>query len=160
MDEQPPSDADPPDAPGPAPDGGPGTPEPEAPEARALAAEAQEIRRLIDAGAGSPEELRQLAERLRVHREREDAMWRAEVKPALVKSRKGTFSLGHLRSDKPAPPTPAQPHRSSLVAGLGLLGMVVVVVLLASASSILWLVVPVAAVLAYAWWHGTQGSSS
>ncbi|MGV3759916.1 MAG: hypothetical protein ACO1PW_10315, partial [Actinomycetota bacterium] len=64
-----------------------------------LAAEAAELRQMIDAGASSPEELRALAARLREHRQREEARWRAEVRPQLRKQGKG-----RLRS-QPAPPT-------------------------------------------------------
>ena len=95
MDEAPEPDAEMPGAPGPrggdpAPTGdGPGlVGQPlVGPEAEALAAEAADIRRLVDAGAGSPEELRALAERLRAHRAREDALWRAQVKPTLKPKR-------------------------------------------------------------------------
>ncbi|MFP5255558.1 MAG: hypothetical protein ACLGI8_06870 [Acidimicrobiia bacterium] len=65
-----------------------------------LAAEAAELRRLVEAGASSPEELRALAARLREHRQREEARWRAEVKPQLVRQGKG-----RLRR-QPAPPLP------------------------------------------------------
>lgn len=67
-------------------------------------AEAAELRRLVDAGAGSPEELRALAARLREHRQREEARWRAEVKPQLVKQGKG-----RLRRQPAPPPLPTLP---------------------------------------------------
>ncbi|MGE3618999.1 MAG: hypothetical protein AB7L84_00935 [Acidimicrobiia bacterium] len=65
-------------------------PVPPRPEHAELDAEAAEIRRLVEAGAGSPEELRALAERLRAHREREQQLWRRDVRPTL--SRRGADS--------------------------------------------------------------------
>lgn len=86
----------------------PGAPEPIPSEAAGpgadtdpLAAEAAELRRLVEAGASSPEELRALAARLREHRQREEARWRAEVKPKLVKQGKG-----RLRRQAAPPPPP------------------------------------------------------
>lgn len=67
-----------------------------------LAAEAAEVRRLIEAGASSPEELRALAARLRELREREEARWRSEVRPALVKKGRGRLR----RHDVEVPPPP------------------------------------------------------
>lgn len=69
-----------------------------------LSAEAEEIRRLVEAGASSPEELRALAARLRELREREEARWRSEVRPALVKK-----GRGRLLRRQPAPPPPPAP---------------------------------------------------
>ena len=123
------------------------------PEAHALAAEAQEIRRLVEAGAGSPEELRALAERLRAHRAREDALWRAQVKPTL-KVKRGGLPRAGTAPEAPAGPTGSP--RQSLVLGLGLLGLVGLVVLLAASSSVIWVLLPVVAVLAAAWWQGKQ----
>lgn len=124
------------------------------PEADALAAEADEIRRLVDAGAGSPEELRVLAERMRAHREREEALWRAQVKPTL-KAKRGSLPVGRPLDAAVTPRAPSAP-RQTLGLGLGLLGAVIVVVLLAASSSIVWLVLPVVGVLAVAWWQGKQ----
>lgn len=70
-----------------------------------LAAEAAELRRLVDAGAGTPEELRALAARLRDHRQREEAAWRSAVKPHLVKS-----GRGRLRRPPPPPAVPPLPE--------------------------------------------------
>lgn len=151
MEEQP---ADGAEDPGPGPAAGPA---PDGPEARALAAEADEIRRLVEAGAGSPEDLRILAARIRDHRAREEALWRAQVKPQLVKARKGTFALGHLREPKATEPTSG---RSSLVVGAVLLVGVLLVVLLAASTSIVLLLVPILALLGYAWWQGRQGPST
>ena len=82
-------------------------------EQRALGDEAAEIRRRIEAGAGSPEELRDLAARLRAHREREHQLWEQTVKPTL--SRKGADS---------------DQTRRSLLIGLGTIGCVGIVVLI------------------------------
>lgn len=119
------------------------------PEAQALAAEAEEIRRLVDAGAGSPEALRELAARLREHRAREEALWRAEIKPALVKENKGRLR-GH---GKPAAPKQEASTSNALMFGLLLLGLVLVVVI--AANTTVWLLVlPVVALIAWAWKQG------
>lgn len=147
MDEQPAERADDPDP-------GPGAgPTPHDPLAAALAAEAEEIRKLVEAGAGSPEDLRLLAARIREHRAREEALWRSQVKPQLVKARKGTFALGHLRDPKPVERSSGHP---SLMVGAVLLLGVLVVVLLAASTSIALLLVPVGGLLGYAWWQGRQ----
>lgn len=126
---------------------------PDGPDAQALAMEAEEIRRLVEAGAGSPEAIRELAARLREHREREEALWRAEIKPALRKEGKGRLR-GH---DRPAP-TPRQTSTSnSLTLGLVLLGLVLVV-LLAASTSVWVLVLPVVALLAWAWKQGRDST--
>jgi hypothetical protein len=122
-------------------------------EADALAAEADEIRRLVDAGAGSPEELRVLAERMRAHRAREEALWRAQVKPTL-RAKRG-LPVGRPVDAAGTPRAPSAP-RQTLLLGLGLLGAVIVVVLLAASSSIVWVLLPVVGVLAVAWWQGKQ----
>jgi hypothetical protein len=124
------------------------------PEAAALAAEAEEIRRLVDAGAGSPDELRALAERLRAHRAREEALWRAQVKPTL-KAKRGAV-IGGPPSTPMVDPATSHSSRQSLTLGLGLLALVVLVVLLAASSSVLWVLLPVVGVLAAAWWQGKQ----
>lgn len=115
----------------------------------ALASEGEQIRRLIDAGAGSPEELRELAARLREHRAREEALWRKNVKPALVKESKGRLR-GHVGG-------PKEPKASSLPGlfnvGLAVVAMVLVVVVAAS-TTVLVLVVPLIGLLAWAWRHG------
>lgn len=115
----------------------------------ALASEAEEIRQLIDAGAGSPEELRALAARLREHRAREESLWRANVKPALVKENKGRFR-GHVG----APKEPKVASSLSLASvGLSVLALVVVVVIAAS-TTVLVLIVPLIVLLGWAWRHG------
>ncbi len=119
------------------------------PEAQALALEAEEIRRLVDAGAGSPEALRELAARLREHRAREEALWRAEIKPALVKEHKGRLR-GH---SKPAPTKREASTSNALAFGLLLLGLVLVVVVAAN-TSVWLLVLPVVALVVWAWKQG------
>jgi uncharacterized protein YoaH (UPF0181 family) len=133
---------------------GPAAPEEElTPEARALAEEAAEIRRLVEEGAGSPEAIRALAARLREHRAREEELWRTAVKPALVKEGKGRLR-GHPR---PAPVEPLVPghDKSSQLAwvGGGLL-FVVVTVILAANTSVWVLLLPVLALLGWAWYQG------
>ncbi|MEO7429143.1 MAG: hypothetical protein ABIY48_07135 [Acidimicrobiales bacterium] len=119
------------------------------PEAQALALEAEEIRRLVEAGAGTPDALRELAARLREHRAREEALWRAEVKPALVRENKG-----RLRGQgKPAPTKQESSTSNMLMLGLVLLGLVLVVVIAAN-TSVWLLVLPIVALVAWAWYQG------
>jgi hypothetical protein len=131
---------------------------PERPEVEGLADEADALREMIDAGASSPEELRALAERLREHREREEAIWRAEVRPSLMRSKKRSYRAPPVVSDVPPVEQPAD--RRHLLIGLGLLVGVLVIVVLASQSSVLLLLVPVVGVLVYAYVHGKRGSGS
>ena len=108
-----------------------------------------ELRRMIDAGASTPEELRELAARIREHREREDELWRGEVKPALKKAKKAPFRLGDMID------RPEEPKASIGVAfGLGVAGVAVVLVLAAAQSSILWVLLPLAVVLVYSYRQG------
>jgi len=110
-----------------------------------------ELRRLIEAGASTPEELRELAARIREHREREDELWRGEVKPALRKAKKAPFRLGDM-IDKPE-----EPKASIGVAfGLGLAGVAIVLVLAAARSSVLWVLLPLAVVLVYSYRQGRR----
>ena len=112
----------------------PGAPLP-GPEAKALADEAAEIRRLVDAGAGSPEAIRELAARLRASTAPgEEALWRAEIKPALVKEGKGRFR-GH---GKPATERrePRDAPSQNLWLGLGLLALVLVVIVAANSHGL------------------------
>lgn len=126
---------------------------PELPEA--VTANADEVRRLIEAGASSPEELRELAARIRDHRALERSLWRSEVRPALLKSKKGPFRLGDLRD----PAADSRRASQGLRLGLAVLAVVAVFVLAASQSSALWVLVPVAAVLVYAYRLGGQGGN-
>jgi len=119
-----------------------------------VSADADELRRLIDAGASSPEELRALAARIREHRALEESRWRAEVRPALLKSKKRRFLVRDLVDE------PKEAHgANSLVLGLALLGGVLVLLLVAAQSSVLWILVPVIAVLVYAYRQGSQARS-
>jgi uncharacterized protein YoaH (UPF0181 family) len=123
------------------------------PHARALEAEAEEIRRLVEAGASTPEAIRELAARLREHREREEALWRAEVKPGLVKEGKGRLR-GHGR---PAASKPEVSASNSLWLGLVLVGLVIVV--LVAANTTVWLLVlPVLGLIAWAWRQGRDST--
>lgn len=123
------------------------------PEAQALAEEAAEIRRMVEEGAGSPEAIRELAARLREHRAREEELWRTAVKPVLVQQGKGRLR-GH-RKPPPAEPVPPAHEAASQWAWLGggLLA-VVAIVLLAASTSVWVLVLPVLALLAWAWHQG------
>jgi hypothetical protein len=122
------------------------------PAADALAAERAELRQRIDAGAGTPEELRALAAQMREVRQREELLWRQEVRPALVKARKGRLRPADLG----AAPSTAEPGARSLGLGLAILGAVVAVLLLATQSSALWVLVPTVGVLVYAWRLGRR----
>ena len=110
-----------------------------------------ELRRLIDAGASTPEELRELAARIREQRDREDAAWRSEVRPALKKAKKGRFNLGDLVERSEAPKTP-----NAWMFGIGLAGVAIVLVLAAAKSSILWVLLPLVGVLGYAYVQGKR----
>lgn len=129
-------------------------PSPQGPLADAVATEADQLRDLIDAGAGSPEELRALAARIREHRALEESRWRSDVRPSLLKSKKRRFSLGDL-SDRPEQSN----STNSLGLGLALLAGVLVLLLAATQSSFLWILVPVAAVLVYAYRQGKRAES-
>lgn len=158
MDERPGEGLEPPD-----PSGGEGgdseQAEPElTPEARALAEEAAEIRRLVDEGAGSPEALRALAARLREHRAREEELWRTAIKPGLVKEGKGRLR-GH---SKPAPveaPTAPEVKQSQSAWLGGCLLALVLIVIVAANTSIWVLLLPVIALLVWAWYQGRDSTS-
>lgn len=163
MEEHPSGAGDPPGPtdpaePGPAPEAGPTRPNP---QAEALAAEAEEIRRLVEAGAGTPEAIRELAARLRAHREREEALWRTEVRPGLVKDGKGRLRARPTPpAEAPIAPPPVQGTAANqrLWLGLALLGVVLVAVLVAT-TSVWLLVLPVVALLAWAWKQGQDRPS-
>jgi hypothetical protein len=128
------------------------------PEARALAEEAAEIRRLVEEGAGSPEAIRALAARLREHRAREEELWRTAVKPALVKEGKGRLR-GHAKPPSPEPlTTPQDKTTQSLWLG-GILLALVLVVVVAANTSVWVLLLPVLALLAWAWHQGRDSTS-
>jgi Flp pilus assembly protein TadB len=139
--------------------GAPGLPDddsPSDPRARSLAMEEEEIRRLIEAGADSPEALRELAARLREHRAREEALWRAEVKPALVKEGKGRLR-GYSQH---TPPVDEGEGSGSSSAWLWFLLAALVVVVVLAASTTVWIVVlPVLGLLVWAWKQGRDTPS-
>jgi Flp pilus assembly protein TadB len=126
---------------------------------RALAEEAAEIRRMVEEGAGSQEAIRALAARLREHRAREEELWRTAVKPALVKEGKGRLR-GHAKPASPegAPSEGLSRSAQSVWLGVGMLGLVLVVVVAANTS--IWvLLLPVLALLAWAWQQGRDSTS-
>jgi hypothetical protein len=109
-------------------------------EARALAAEREETRRLVEAGAGTPEELRALAERLREQRAREEDLWRAAVKPALKRS----------RSD-------ATQAKRALAVGGALIACVALVLLATATGNAGLVLLPLVAVVVAAYVVGKRG---
>jgi hypothetical protein len=115
----------------------------------------EELRRLIAAGASTPEELRDLAARIREHRTREEAVWREEMRPALKKARKGRVRLADIRERPDEPKTP-----NSLLYVIGLAGVIVVLVLAAARGSVIFVLLPLVLVLAYAYRVGRQGERS
>jgi hypothetical protein len=125
----------------------PGGPDGDDPVAR----DAAELRRLIDAGASTPEELRALAERIREHKRLEESLWRREVKPELLESKKLRYRRAERRADDRADDETAP---RNLGIGLGLLGLVLVLLLVATQSTFLWILVPVVAILLYAYRQG------
>lgn len=112
----------------------------------------EELRKLIDAGASTPEELRELAARIRAHRELEETLWRNEVRPALIKAKKTRFKIGDV-IDRPAAPSDSP---SGLVVGLVIIGAVLVLLLAATQSTVLWVLVPVVGILGYAYVQGKK----
>ncbi|MGK2948657.1 MAG: hypothetical protein ACSLFP_08795, partial [Acidimicrobiales bacterium] len=94
---------------------------------------------------------------MREVRQREEQLWRQEVRPALVKARKGRLRASDLRDRPAASPTPGA---RSLGLGLAILGAVLVVLLLATQSSVLWVLLPAVGVLVYAWRLGRQGDGA
>jgi len=115
-----------------------------------LSAREQELRALIDAGAGSPEELRELAAKLKEQRTYEESVWAREVKPALIQSKKKKPSIVDLRREG------VESDRNSMVLGLVLLVALLVLIVIATQTSFLLLLVGAAGVLVYAWFHGRQ----
>jgi hypothetical protein len=112
-----------------------------------------EVRRLVEAGASTPEELRELAARIRAQREREDELWREEVRPALKEAKKRPFQLGDLveRDDDGGP--------NVYLYGLGMVAAAAFLVLAATQSSILWVLLPLVGVLVYAFVQGRKGGA-
>jgi hypothetical protein len=130
---------------------------PSDPVAEALALEAEEIRRLVEAGAGTPDAIRELAARLREHREREETLWRTEVRPKLV--REGRGRLRGSAAPAPRAGRPVRPDAPANAATLGLVILGLVAVLVVAANTSGWvLVLPVVALLAWAWQQGRDSS--
>lgn len=119
----------------------------------ALADEQDEVLRLVDQGASSPEDLRLIAERMRERREREDAVWAAQVKPGLIKARKGRLRLSDLRRESAIEDDGSQRSFLLVVAGAAIVALVV---LSALKLSLVVLAIPVIAFLGYAFWLGLQ----
>ncbi len=103
-----------------------------------------ELRRLIEAGASTPEELRELAARIREHRDREEALWREEVRPGLKKAKKRPFRLGDL-VDKPEEPS----SWNGRAFGIAIVSVMLVLVLAAFQSTVVWVLLPPVAVIVY-----------
>lgn len=128
---------------------------PDSPAVRELVGEAAEIRRMVEAGAGSPEAIRELAARLREHRAREESLWRSEVKPSLVREGRGRFR-GH---NKPASERADPASSQALGLGLGLLALVALVIVAANTSAWL-LILPVVGIFVYAWSQGRDSTGA
>jgi hypothetical protein len=112
----------------------------------------EELRRRIEAGAKTPEELRALAAMIRQHREREDVVWREEMRPALKKAKKAPFRFADL-VERPEEPRVT----NGLFYALVVAGVAMVLVLAATRSSIIWVLIPLVAVLGYAFVVGRRG---
>ena len=128
----------------------PAVPFPELPPE--ISSREEELRRLVDAGAASPEELRALAAKLEEKRTYEESLWEREVRPALMQSKKRRLRLVDLRRDSRRPAT----HRGSLGLAALLLGGVLLLLLIATQTSFVWLLVAVVGVLVYAWVQGLR----
>ena len=121
-----------------------------------LSTKEQELRRLVDAGAASPEELRALAAKLEEKRSYEESLWQREVRPALMQAKKRRFSLVDLRREPTRRRSQQQPRswrpccspRSWCCC------------FIATQTSFLWLLVAVVGVLVYAWVQGRHPSST
>ena len=120
-----------------------------------LRRDADELRRLIDAGAGTPEELRALAERIREHKALEQARWRSDVKPELLASKKWRNRIRN--NDDPADDSNgAEEVRRNLKIGAALLGGALLLFLLATQSGVLFVLLPVLVVVVYAYRQGRR----
>ena len=117
--------------------------------------DADELRRLIDAGAGTSEELRALAERIREHKALEQARWRSDVKPELLASKKWRNRIRN--DDDPADDSNgAEEVRRNLKIGAALLGGALLLFLLATQSGVLFVLLPVLGVVVYAYRQGRR----
>ena len=106
-----------------------------------------ELRRLVDAGAASPEEIRALAAKLEEKRSYENSLWEREVRPALMQSKKRRLSLTDLRTKR-------EGDRHALALACLLVVAVFVLLLIATQTSVVWLLLAVVGVLVYAWVQG------
>jgi hypothetical protein len=118
-----------------------------------ISAKEEELRRLVEAGAASPEELRALAAKLEEKRTYEASLWQREVRPALLQSKKRRLSLLDLRRDGERP---RREGSSSLLLAALLLAGVLLLLVIATQTSFLWLLVAVVGVLVYAWVQGRR----
>jgi hypothetical protein len=107
----------------------------------------QELRKLVDAGAASPEELRALAAKLQEKRTYEETLWQRDIRPALMQSKKRGSPLVGPRNDGVEKP-------KYIGLALLLLGVVFLLLLIATQTSFLWLLIPAVGVLVYAWMRG------
>lgn len=123
-----------------------------------LRRDADDLRRLIDAGASSPEELRALAERIREHKALEQARWRSDVKPDLLASKKWRNRI--KRSDDQRDDAAGDEEvRRNLKIGAALLGGALLLFLLATQSGVLFVLLPVVGVVVYAYRQGRREGS-
>lgn len=113
-----------------------------------VASEQEEVRRLVDAGAASPEELRALAARLRDRREREELAWRREVRPALMQA-KNRMRLPDLRVG-------VREGEGSAGAAAAVVFAVIVLLFIATMTTFWVLLLPVVAVLVFAYQQGRE----
>ena len=122
----------------------------------ALASDEEEIRQQIASGAGTTEEIRALAERLRAHRKSESVVWASEVKPQLIKARKARFRRSTLATELEV--------NASSQRNVGLIVVVMVLLLVGAVSnldlSIMFLLVPLLAFIGYAGWIGSRASAT
>ncbi len=109
---------------------------------------------MVDAGAASPEELRALAAKLEERRALEHNAWRREVRPALMQAKKRRYSLGDLRASR------KDESSHGLVMGIAVFFGLLVLLLLASVTSFLLLLLPVLGVLVYAYVQGREQQAS
>lgn len=117
-----------------------------------LRRDADELRRLIDAGASSPEELRALAERIREYKALEHARWRSDVKPELLASKRWRNRIRSTDDDERA----GDEVRRNLKIGAALLAAALLLLLLATQSGVLLVLLPVVAVVVYAYRQGRR----
>ncbi|MEQ1787015.1 MAG: hypothetical protein ABL966_08175 [Acidimicrobiales bacterium] len=117
-----------------------------------------ELRQLVDAGASTPEELRARAARIREHREHEDAVWRAEVRPAILKAKKGRGKAAAAPVSVAPSVTDSLPH--GVIVALAVAGVMIGILLAATQATVLVLLVPVTGVLLYAYVEGRRETTT